>query len=254
MSSDSTVIFVYVHPGDGVVGESFHASMVDNAGRLDPKRFMGVFSTSSPSPMLSRNNAIGMVLALDPRPDWILWWDTDMALPYDAVTRLIDSAEEHDAKVATCFGLMQQFGHREGQEWTPMPNAYYRFDKTVDDFYITDQMQSTTEPFWCDATGFGFTLIRPSVYDNYPEEHLPFHKRLDEGLGQDIRFFHHAGEKVLYCPQIRSMHVRTMGLDFPLWMAANGWTDEAQGALGHEPRPGIDFTLSNPAAGKVSHK
>jgi hypothetical protein len=221
-SIGSTVAIGYVHPGQGVVGEPFAQSLGLNAGALGP-RLHSITSTSSADPMLSRNKVIETVLEADPQPDWFLWWDTDMSLPPEAAIELVRLAELHDAQAATCFGLMMRPNHRDWQPWTPVPNAYWRFEEDQEDTYILDQLPSEVEPFWCDATGFGFTLIRPQVFRDFPEEHLPWHVRTAENWGQDIRFFYHAlpPGSVLYCPSIRSIHWRELGMDWNLWVAAN---------------------------------
>ena len=221
--SDSTVVIAYVHPGMGVVGEPFAQSLGLVAGALG-ERLLGISATSSADPMLSRNRAIEAMLEMDPLPDWFLWFDTDMSVGANAATELIRLAEENDAQAATCFGLMQRPNHREGQPWTPVPNAYWQFEESQNNTYVLDAMPSDTEPFWCDATGFGFTIIRPQVFLDFPEEHLPWHVRPAENWGQDIRFFFHAlpSGSVLYCPSIRSVHWKGLGLDFELWKHANG--------------------------------
>ena len=100
-------------------------------------------------------------------------------------------------------------------------SGYWRFEDNKENTYVLDEMPSETDPFWCDATGFGFTLIRPEVFENFPEKHLPWHVRTAENWGQDIRFFFHAGVPVLYCPSIRSIHWKALGLDWELWKRAN---------------------------------
>lgn len=227
MSVESTVVIGYVHPNQGFLLEKMSLSMAQQCANMG-KRVVGILSVTSPWQTVSRNNLIGLALDMDPRPDWLLWWDTDMELPPRALRDLIDSAEEYGAKAATVFGLMQRHGHRATQPWTPVPNAYWKTSGRH--YYIRDVLPSYTEPFWIDATGLGFTLISLDVFENYPEEHLPYHLVSEEegAMGHDIRFFHHAGVPVLYCPQIRSLHWKLMPLDFDLYLRANGIVDEAQ--------------------------
>ncbi len=225
MSSESTVIIAYIHPNLGVVHERFAFSLAQQCANMG-KRVVGILSVTSPWPEASRNAVIEGVLNMEERPDWLLWWDTDMQVPERAVRNLIDHAEEWGAKAATCFGLMQRTAFREGQSWSPVPNAYWLLGE--EDYYIRSIMPTYKEPFWCDATGLGFTLIDVDVLADFPEEHLPWHKLSDGGLGQDIRFFHHAGVPVLYDMTIRAIHWKQLPLDFNAYMNSLGVTTEEE--------------------------
>ncbi len=213
----STVAIVYVHPNQGVVSEPFAQTLAQNCAALG-RRVHAVLSVTSPVQVGSRNAAIGMFLEIDSEPNWLLWWDTDMSVPWTAAMDLIATAEQNDAKVATVFGAMMRHGHREDQPWTPVPNAYYRGEG--DEYYVQDDLPSEDTPFWCDATGLGFTLIHRTVFENFPKDELPYHQT-EQGWGHDIRFFHHAGEKVLYVPTIRAAHWKLMAVDWGIWKAAN---------------------------------
>ncbi len=228
--SDSTVAIAYVHPNQGVVAEKFAWSLATNSANMGT-RILAVLSTTSPDQVLSRNEAIAIIRGMDPQPDWMLWWDTDMALPARAIRGLVDSAELYGAKIATCFGAMQRWGHRESQPWTPIANAF--FLEASDNLVLLDCLPSHDTPFWCDATGLGFTLVHMSVYDDFPEDRLPFHDMGKEGEpGHDVRFCLVSGEKVLYCPQIRSEHMKLLPVEFSMYLRANGIvTDEDEELL-----------------------
>ncbi len=246
MSTESTVVIAYIHPNMGVVHERFAFSLAQQCANMG-KRVTGIVSVTSPWPEYSRNAVIEGVLAMEERPDYLLWWDTDMQVPERALRDLIDHAEEWGAKAATVFGLMQRTGFREGQDWSPVPNAYWKLG--VDDYYIRSIMPSYKEPFWCDATGLGFTLIATEVLADFPEEELPWHQLIDGGLGQDIRFFHHAGVPVLYDMTIRSVHWKQLPVDMSIYMQSLGVTTEEE--LEEAAGRGIDLDdidTSGPAA------
>ncbi len=221
--SPSTVVIGYVHPGIGNVHERFAFSMAQQCANMG-QRILSILSVTSPWQIDSRNALIEGVLDMDPLPDYLLWWDTDMQVPERALRDLIETVEANDAKVGTIFGLMQRIGFREGQEWTPVANAYWR--QGTDNYYIRSILPSYTEPFWCEGTGLGFTLIATSVFEDFPEEHLPWHVVEEGGMGHDIRFFHHADEPVIYDPTIRSIHWKQLPLDFNLYMRANNVATE----------------------------
>lgn len=162
----------YVHPNQGVVREPFCLSLAEQCANLG-NRVIAIQSTSSPSQVFSRNKTIEIALQVEPRPDYLLWWDTDMSVPSDAVAELIDYAEEYEAGISTVFGLMQKHGHRPDNAWTPVPNTFHK-DKDGN-VHLWDVLWSHTEPFWVDATGLGFTLVRLDVFENFPEEDLPWH-------------------------------------------------------------------------------
>ncbi len=223
--SDSTVIIAYVHPNQGVVHERFAFSLGQQCANMG-KRVVGILSVTSPWQTASRNAVIEGVLSMEERPDYLLWWDTDMHVPERALRDLIDVVEDNDAKVGTIFGLMQRTGFRESQAWTPVPNAYWTVGEKH--YYIRSILPSYTEPFWCDATGLGFTLVHLSVFENFPEEHLPWHDLVEGGLGHDIRFFHYAGEPVLYDPTIRSTHWKQLPLDWSIYMSSLGVKSEEE--------------------------
>lgn len=226
--STSTVLISYVHPGLGMVDESFSQSMAQQCANMG-KRVLGVLSSHSASQVRSRNSAIEIALQMDPAPDYLLWWDTDMSVPSGALAELIDYAEEYGAKAATIFGLMQRHDHREGQPWTPIPNAFFRIETeepSHENYYLREVIPSHTEPFWCSATGLGFTLVDLDLFRNFPKDKLPYHKMNDElGFGHDIRFFHYAGAPVLYVPNIHGLHWKRMPLDFNMYLRAFGFDD-----------------------------
>ena len=219
--STSTVVISYVHPNQGVVLEKFNFSMAQQCANMG-KRVIAITSHTSPSQTHARNSAIKTVLDMDPVPDWLLWWDTDMSLPENALRDIIDIAELNGAKIATCFGVMQRHGHRESQPWTPVANAFFAGDEGQ--MTLIDFLPRHDVPIWCDATGMGFTLVHMSVFQNFPKDLLPWHKNSDEltdDPGHDVRFCLESGEKVLYCTNIRSQHWKLMPLDYGMYLRAN---------------------------------
>ena len=230
---ESTVLISYVHSGQGVVDERFAHSMAQQSANMG-QRVLGILSSSSASQVRSRNAAIQIALDMDPAPTYLLWWDTDMSVPGGALRELIDTAEEYGAKAATIFGVMQRHDHDDRHPWTPIPNAFFRLeledpDEAVvhESYYLREIIPSHTEPFWCQSTGLGFTLVHLDLFRNFPEERLPWHY-IEEGIefGHDIRFFHYAGADVLYVPTIRSNHWKRIPLDFGMYLRAFGFDDE----------------------------
>ena len=219
--SDKTVIICYVHPNQGVVREPFCLSLAEQCATMGD-RVIAIQSTSSPSQVYSRNKTIEIALEIKPRPDYLLWWDTDMSVPAGALAQLIDYAEEYEAGIATVFGLMQKHGHREEQAWTPVPNTFHA-DKDGN-VHLWDILASHTEPFWADATGLGFTLVNLDVFEDFPEEDLPWHvlPETPEEQGHDVRFCIKSGEKVLIVPTIHSLHWKTIAVEYGMYLQVNG--------------------------------
>ena len=219
--TDKTVMICYVHPNQGVVREPFALSLAEQCANMGA-RVIAIQSTSSPSQVYSRNKTIEMALEVKPRPDYLLWWDTDMSVPADAVAQLIDYAEEYEAGIATVFGLMQKHNHREGEAWTPVPNTFHMDNDG--NVHLWDILFSHTEPFWVAATGLGFTLVNLDVFENFPEEDLPWHilPETPEEMGHDVRFCVKSGERVLIVPTIHSKHWKTIAVEYGMYLQVNG--------------------------------
>jgi hypothetical protein len=215
-----TVIICYVHPNQGVVREKFTLSLAEQCATLGD-RVIAIQSTSSPSQVHSRNATIELALQIKPRPDYLLWWDTDMSVPAGALAQLIDIAEEYEAGISTVFGAMQKHNHREGQPWTPVPNTFHQ-DKDGN-VHLWDILLSHTEPFWCAATGLGFTLVNLDVFENFPKSLLPWHVLSEDptAQGHDVRFCILSGEKVLVVPTIHAKHWKTIAVEYGHYLQAN---------------------------------
>jgi hypothetical protein len=226
-SVSSKIVIGVVTPGQGYVGDAFAQSLAWNCANMG-QRVMAVLFTGSSQQLASRNHTIDTFLAMEEKPEWLLWWDTDMSVPAVALRILVNTAEERGAKIATVFGVMQRYGHREGQPWTPVPNAYYlgpEKDGTAQ-YYVSDMLEDHEEPFWCDATGLGFTLVHRDVFEEMDTTVEPWHHQpLEGGWGHDIYFCHRSGEPVLYLPQVRSEHWKPVPLDWGLYLRANGATE-----------------------------
>ena len=218
--TDKTVMIAYVHPNQGVVREPFCLSLAEQCANMGD-RVIAIQSTSSPSQVFSRNKTIEMALEVKPRPDYLLWWDTDMSVPSDALAMLIDYAEEYEAGIATVFGLMQKHGHRPESPWTPVPNTFHADTDGV--VHLWDILWSHTEPFWIDATGLGFTLVNLDVFEDFPEEDLPWHilPENPEDMGHDVRFCVKSGSKVLIVPTIHSKHWKTIAVEYAMYLQVN---------------------------------
>ena len=239
---DKTVIICYVHANQGVVREPFCLSLAEQCATMGD-RVIAIQSTSSPSQVHSRNKTIEMALSIDPRPDYLLWFDTDMSVPPNALAMLIDYAEEYEAGIATVFGLMQKHNYREGQAWTPTPNTFHK-DKNGNT-YLWDILFSHTEPFWAAATGLGFTLVNMDVFENYPEEELPWHILSEDpaDMGHDVGFCIKSGERVLIVPTIHSKHWKTIAIEYPMYLQANG-LDSDPTIANAQAKVMIDSTLA----------
>lgn len=217
----STVSIAFVHSNQGGVTPAMALSLGVTAANLG-QRVVSIVGVGSPHQVYSRNEAIAIVRGQEIQPDWFLWWDTDMSVEATVLRDLIATAEAYNAKVATPFGVMQKPWPKEGDGWRPIPHAYYRTkNEERVEFEVFATLQDETEPFWCDSTGLGFTLIHMSVFDKFTADEMPFHDR-HKGLGHDIRFFHLAGEPVLYVPDLKTSHWKMVPLDYQMYKGANG--------------------------------
>jgi hypothetical protein len=212
--SDSKVVIYWVDANQGVVSTPFAHSLARNCANMG-ERVLGIMRLGGSQQIQMRNQAIEAFLHMPEEPEWLLSWDTDMELiDPNSLRRLIDHAEEHEARIATCLGFMQRTDMRADVDWMPSPNMMMWHEES--EHYIMKLNYQKDKPQWCDATGMGFTLMHRSLLLEMMVTGNPWHERF-EGFGHDVYFCHKArtqfGDRVLYCADIKSRHWKAFGLD-----------------------------------------
>lgn len=209
-TASSKVWIAFVH-GESTVNADFAWSLACNANTLGD-RLAGVIHASGAQQLVLRNDLIRFFLGKE--DDWLLWWDTDMELPETAALDLLEAAEQAKAQMATCLGFMWRNDVLGDGTMVPVPNAFRYNIQDGEYEYIWDYQPDQAQ--WVDATGLGFTLVHRKAFEGMGE---PWH--VNDQFGHDMNFCWRLGlGKVLYCTQIKSRHMKTIGIDEPLYRAA----------------------------------
>jgi len=204
-----TVSLAYVHVN--FVMEGFARSLA-NLCLWEPNKIMGLISTANPRQEVARNAAI--VNFLDTPTEWLMWIDTDVTLKYDAIERLLATAEKHDADMVQALGFIFK---RQGN--IVIPNGYY-WKEDVGHFVETDDYDSG-EVYEIDGAGAGCILINRRVFEAWDTKfwHQTWvhHPKTDGEMGHDLAFAYQAtqvdGFKMMWDTGVLTGHIKHFELD-----------------------------------------
>lgn len=210
-----SVLVAYCYPSDGVIHKDFAASLEElykhDAGPKGRHIIGGQIHVRGLYIPDSRNQVCQRFLDakyppevqqwLGPKPQWLLFLDTDIIFKPEDVYALIDAADPIEKPIVG--GLY--FGFMEGSP-TPVWRKIYH-ERGLDNEWGT--MNTVTigviEPI--DAVGMGFTLIHRSVLEGMPEIE-----------GDNWRWFGHdcwkgkrLGEDLTFCARAKQHGFVTWG-------------------------------------------
>lgn len=133
--------------------------------------------------------------------DWAFWMDADMVLPKDAITQLLKTAKEKDAKMVT--GIYYQRGRKHWPVcWVrdpKMQNGTKVVHENEDEYNANEFLgvyavpgPEAKLPFIANTAGFGCCLIHRNVFESLED---PWFQFLPGRCSEDFYFFVNAKKK-----------------------------------------------------------
>jgi hypothetical protein len=223
------VFLVSLMPPDGLNATSFTESIMRmfmhdslNGRHLTPPMFL----STTPMRIASNRNMACATMLDETDADWLLFVDSDMGWPEDALETLLEAADPSDRPVigALCFGMRKMEPDGQGGfRSTPFPTIFdWRQAPGAERPGFMDRpdyaANSVTQ---CAATGAAFLLIHRSVLSWVREKFGDtwFNRAKmyadDEEMGEDISFCSRLGS--LSIPVFVHTGVRTTHLK-PVWV------------------------------------
>ena len=217
-------IIGYLHPG--TVDHHFIQSLddlaafeADHGDRLlwPPIRLQSNYDVAS-----ARNDVMSAWLDRTPAR-WLLFIDTDMGFPPDALSRLLEHADTHPVVGGLCFTHKRSSVTPEGaQRFTVFPTIY-RYVETGDEAgfqcalsYPDDELIEVA------GTGAAFLLIDREFAEKMRAEHGPvwfdhaYHPTLGTRYSEDLSFCIRVaalGEQVMVHTGVKTSHRKSIWLD-----------------------------------------
>ena len=126
----------------------------------------------------SREFLAYQALKQDPKPDYLLWLDTDIIMPQDTVKTLLSADKDiiggiYYAKIKPYFPILRKEGIWEGKSWN----------------YLVLEWENNL--FKTDFIGFGCMLIKREVFEKVQR---PWFEEKIDGLSEDLYFCKKARE------------------------------------------------------------
>lgn len=170
----------------GLTRGEFTASVTKLVAYETLQQRLGAVIRQPSGPLLieGRNLLVDRFLSTD--TEWLLMVDSDMTFPYNALERLLETADPESAPVVggLCYGISTELGQ--------FPTVYQRRDGMP--VAILSLPELDVVPV--DATGAAFTLTHRVIFETYrrDEYHPWFHRRFIPAngdhkggwLGEDI--------------------------------------------------------------------
>ncbi len=194
----------YVHTN--IVMEGFTRSLAQLC-LWKPNQIMGIISTASARQEISRNVSIEHFLKTP--TEWLMWIDTDVTLKYDAIERLLATAEKHEADMVQALGFM--YKRHDG---IIIPNGYY-WNEEINHFTEIDDYDSG-EVYEIDGAGSGCILINRKVFEAWDtkfwHETWVNHPKTGGEMGHDLAFAYQAtqvdGFKLVWDTGVVTGHIK----------------------------------------------
>ena len=187
--------------------DTVHVPFVESLVRLDKPAGTEIMFRRNSLVYDSRN--LLSLHAIQENYDYVLWMDSDIICPPDALTTLLDDMDTYDTRMVSGLYVMRSFPAE--------PVIYDVIREPVDkDGHMVKQIRTYTDypkdmTFDVDGCGFGFVLTSVSllkkVWDKFGPAFAPF-----TWAGEDISFCHRVnqlGEQIMCDSRVRLGHIGT---------------------------------------------
>ena len=179
---------------------------IPNSRFIEPECFLSVYELEKtgevtlympPSHSIDLTRNLIAKYALDEGYDYILWVDSDMTLPKDALTKLMS----HDKDIVSEVYTYKQLGGTNA--------VAKRFIPTENDVYEDiplEEIQSHKGIMEVDGVGFGCVLTKTEIFNHIKDPWFV----LTHGMGEDIDFCRkaqNAGYKIYLDTEVLAGHI-----------------------------------------------
>lgn len=171
---------------------------------LDLEKPAGASYTIVKNTMIYAARNIIALNAIECGFDRVVWFDSDMSIPKDAITRMM---QDMDGGAEMVSGLY--FGRRENSRPIVYKKLWWSYQNNNLDAGAENYIDFPDGLFECDAVGFGCCATSVNLLKCVQEEDgLPFQPL--QGIGEDLSFCYRVrrlGEKIYCDSHIRCGHI-----------------------------------------------